>query len=198
MDGMSFPRLTLLALPLALCAPLLAGGCGAPVAVTGASYGADGVSAVATSKTTTDHFLSMVSKKDCAMWRVFRNQGVCREREGDPNPYKVNYDEPFRQVSEGGVEYASAPHSSADAPPASWDSAAYKPGPQSPSLETAAAPATQAQATVVQHEAPVTLAPPPAAAPAPPKAKAAHSASAKAKKKKPVKKPAPDQVASSR
>jgi len=196
---MSFSRLTLLALPLALCAPLLAGGCGAPVALAGASYGADGVSAVTTSKTTTDHFLSMVSKKDCAMWRVLRSQDICREREGDPNPYKVNYDEPFRQVSESGVEYAPAPHSSADAPPASWDGTAYKPTPPSPPPETAAATTAQAPAPAVQPEAPAPPAPPPVAAPEPPKAKSAHSASAKAKnkKKKPVKKPAPDQVASS-
>ena len=55
---MSFPRLALLVLGL----PLLTAACAAPVAVAGASYGADGVSLVDSGKTMTDHFASMVSK----------------------------------------------------------------------------------------------------------------------------------------
>ena len=139
------------------------------------------------------------------MWRMFRHQDICREREGDPNPYKVNYDEPFRQVSEGGVEYAPAPHSAADAPPASWDSAAYRPGPQDPAPPPVATGTAQAEVPAAQPAPP---APPSSAeaarAPLPRKAKMARSASAKKKKKpvKPVKpaarKPAPDQVVSSR
>lgn len=205
---MSFPRLTLLALPLTLCAPLLTGACGAPLAMAGATYGADGASVVETGKTTSDHFISMVSKKDCALWRMFRNQDICRERDGDPNPYKVNYDEPFRQVGEGGVEYAPAPHSPADAPAASWDSAAYAPQPTTPSSEPAATTAQTGVPAAQPEPAPAAAAPtaaPPSAAATPPvtaqappkKAAPVHSASAKKKKKKPVKKPAPDQVASS-
>ena len=59
---MSFPRLTCMLLPLALSLPLLTGGCGVPLAVSAASYGADGVSVAATKKTTSDHFVSMVTK----------------------------------------------------------------------------------------------------------------------------------------
>jgi hypothetical protein len=193
---MSFPRLGLLALPVALCAPLLTGACGGPVAVAAASYGADGASVLGSGKTTSDHFISIVSKKDCAMWRIFRNQDVCREREGDPNPYKVNYDEPFRQVGESGVEYGPAPHSPADAPAASWDSAAYKPEPQAPSPEPTAAIA-QSDVPAAQTEPPAAATAPVATAP-PQKAKPVRAASAKKKKRKPAKKPAPDQVASSR
>src|SRR5438094_6879205 len=125
---MSFPRLTSLVLPLVLGLPLVTGGCGAPVAVAAASYGADGVSLAESGKTTGDHFTSMVTKKDCAFWRVLRNQNICRAREGDRDPYQVNYNEPFRDQSEGGgVEYHAPLRSAANAPVASWDAAAYKP-----------------------------------------------------------------------
>src|ERR1700761_7797535 len=118
---MSFPRLTLLILPVALGLPLLTGGCGVPVAVAAASYGSDGVSVVETGKTTSDHFASMVSKRDCALWRMFRNRAICQDQDpSKPNPYNVNYDEPFRQQSEGGgVEYMAPPHAAPGAPAAS-------------------------------------------------------------------------------
>jgi hypothetical protein len=129
---MNFPRLALWALPLTLGLPLLTGACGAPLSVSAASYGADGASMVETGKTATDHFVSMVSKKDCALWRVFRNQSICRQQEGDPNPYNVDYNAPFRQGGEGGVEYMSPPHAAADAPAASWNDTAYNVAPASP------------------------------------------------------------------
>src|SRR5258708_8744317 len=120
---MSSPRLALLILPLALGLPLLTGGCGAPVAVAAASYGADGVSLADSGKTTGDHFASMVTKKDCAFWRVLRNQNLCREREGDRDPYQVNYNEPFRDQGEGaGVQYHAPLRAAPDAPATSSDS----------------------------------------------------------------------------
>ncbi|HEY6980149.1 hypothetical protein [Reyranella sp.] len=122
---MSFPRLTLLVLPLVVGLALLTGACGMPLALTAASYGADGVSLAETNKTAADHLASMVSKKDCALWRMFRNQDVCRARDGDHDPYDVNYTEPFRLAGEGGVEYLPPPHAAADAPPTSWDAEAY-------------------------------------------------------------------------
>ena len=183
---MSSPRLSLLLVPVALALPLLAGGCGAPVAIAAASYGADGVSVVQSGKTTTDHLASVVSKKDCAMWRVLRGRSICEERDpSKPDPYNVNYDEPFRQQSEGGgVEYSSPMHAAANAPPTSWDAAAYKPA--------AAEPAKPAIA--VAETAPVTVEPPAPAAPP----VSVHHKPLKAKKVvKTVKKPSPDQVASS-
>lgn len=188
---MSFPRLAVLALPIALGLPMLTGACGAPVAVAGAGYGADGASLLGSGKTSTDHFMSMVSKKDCALWRMFRNQDICRPFDGDPNPYHVDYDEPFRQVGEGGVEYAPAPHSPADAPAASWTSAAYRPAPQAPAPESTAAIA-QAEPPTVQPEPPAPPANPLLTPAKPKKSPAGH---ATAKKKKPAKKPAPDQAA---
>ena len=185
---MSFPRLTILILPVALGLPMLTGACGAPVAVVAASYGADGVSVVDSGKTTTDHFASMVSKRDCALWRIFRNRSICVDRDPDKaDPYKVNYDEPFRQVSERGVEYSSPPHAAPNAPATSWDAAAYKPA---PSPEPAAPTTAVAEAITI----PTVEQPSPAPTPAPVKPKPA-----KAKKVvKAAKKPSPDQVASSR
>ena len=130
---MSSPRLSQLILPLFVCAPLFAGGCSPPaVAVAAASYGTDAASVASTGKTVTDHYASVVTKKDCALWRALRNQDVCRDRDMNHDVYHVNYDEPFRQQSESGTEYGPAPHSDASAPPASWDAAAYKTGPQHP------------------------------------------------------------------
>jgi hypothetical protein len=187
---MSFPRLSLLLLPAVLCLPLLTGACGAPVAVAAASYGADGVSVMESGKTVSDHGISMLSKRDCALWRVFRNRSICQDQDPDkPNPYKVNYDEPFRQQSESGVaEYSAPPHAAPNAPAASWDAAAYKPAPTAP----AAPPTAVADVAPAPAVEPVAA---PTPAPAPP---AKHKAKSKKVAKAPVKKPSPDQVASAR
>jgi hypothetical protein len=156
---MSFPRLTPLALPLALGLPLLTGACGAPLAVSAASYGADGASLAETGKTGADHLMSMVSKKDCALWRVFRNQNVCHSYDGDQNPYDVNYNAPFRQGGEGGVEYMQPSHAAANAPVQSWDPNAYDAAPVPPEMPTVpsaeAAPAsTRVQAAALTSDSP--------------------------------------------
>ena len=193
---MSFPRLTCVASAIALSLPLLTGGCGAPVAIVAASYGADGVSLAETGKTTSDHFVSIVTKEDCALWRKFRNQDICRPRETDHDPYHVNYDEPFRQQGEGGTEYSPPPHAAVDAPATSWDAAAYKPSPQQP------APAAAETAGIGAKPLPPLDAQPPAASPseaAKPAAK--HKPVHKPKKPKgteEAKKPSPGQVVSSR
>jgi hypothetical protein len=186
---MSFPRLALLILPTVLGLPLIAGGCGAPVPVVAASYGADGVSLAESGKTTGDHFASMVSKKDCAFWRAVRGREICYEREGDHDPYQVNYNEPFRDQSEGGgVEYHAPLRAAPDAPVTSWDAAAYKPTPTLPAAQpvTAVADATPAPAPAPE---PSIAAPPPAKAK---KHKGDHSV---AKKKVKKVKPSPNQVA---
>ncbi len=184
---MSSPRLALFILPLAFGLPLLTGGCGAPVAVAAASYGADGVSLADSGKTTGDHFTSMVSKKDCALWRVLRNQKVCRDRESDRDPYQVNYNEPFRDQSEGGgVEYHAPLRAAPDAPVTSWDAAAYKPAPPPP---------TPAQPVTAVADATPTPAPKPVIAPAPTKAKKPKGDHSAVKKKVKKVKPSPDQAA---
>ncbi len=175
---MSFPRLALLALGL----PLFTGAC-AGAAVTAASYGADGMSYAESGKGTTDHFVSMVSKKDCAFMRVFRNQKICRERDGDKDPYRVDYDTAERQPSEDGVAYVPPLHAAADAPATSWTADAYKPAAPSPT------PVREPTTAVAE------------AAPAPPAVPAAKATAHKPAKKKTkaqakAKKPSPNQVAS--
>jgi hypothetical protein len=184
---MSSPRLTILVLPLFLGLALMAGGC-APAAVTAASYGADGVSLADTGKTTGDHFTSMVTKKDCAFWRALRNQNICREREGDRDPYQVNYNEPFRDQGEGaGVQYHAPLRATANAPVTSSDAAAYQ--------QPAPAPSPPAQPTTAVAETTPAAAPAVAPPPAPTKAKKPKGDHSAARKKAKKPKPSPDQVA---
>jgi hypothetical protein len=202
---MSFPRLTWLVLPVAFGLPLLTGGCGLPLAVTAASYGADGVSLAATKKTTTDHFASMVTREDCSFWRVFRHQKMCKPRETDKDPYQVNYDEPFRMQAEGsGVQYGAPLHAAPDAPAVSWDEAAYKPQPKQAPPANPAAPVTAIAQQPLAPPADTTTTTAMAAAPPaspPPQTAAAPAHPPKSKKKvvaarpKP-KKAGPSQVAS--
>lgn len=178
---MSFPRLPLITLCLVLGVGLMTGACAAPLAVSGAGYAADGGLLVASDKTSTDHMISMVSKQDCALWRVIKGRAVCKPREGDKDPYKVNYDDPQRMVAEDGVHYAPPLRAAADAPATSWDAAAYKTVPAAP------APPSEPVTAVAQgsNDAPAVAAGPPGPA----------TAAAPAKPKKPkvrsVKKPSP-------
>jgi hypothetical protein len=153
-------------MPVVVSAALMTGACGAPLAVTGASYAADGGLLVTSEKTSTDHMISMVSKQDCAIWRVLRGRAVCKPREGGKDPYNVDYNEPQRTVAEDGVHYAPPLRATADAPAASWDAAAYKAAPASP-------PAAPAAPVTAVADAPPEPAPAPAAtvAPKPPKPK---------------------------
>jgi hypothetical protein len=134
---------------------LLTGACGVPVAVSAASYAADGGLLVTSEKTSTDHLASVVTKQDCAVWRVFKGRQICTARAGGVDPYNTDYTEPQRSVSESGVEYTAPLRPAPDAPATSWDAAAYK---------------TPSAAPVV--EGPMTASAEPAVAPAPVKASA--------------------------
>ena len=68
----SFQLSSFVLMPLALGVALLTSACGVPVAVSAASYAADGGLLATSNKTSTDHIASVVTKKDCAIWRVFR------------------------------------------------------------------------------------------------------------------------------
>lgn len=156
---MSSFRLPILFLPLVAGLALLTGACGAPLAVSAVSYGSDGAMLAATHKTGTDHLASMVSKKDCALWRVFRGREVCKERdEGAKDPYAVDYTEPQRQISEDGTTYLPPLRAAPDAPAVSWDAAAYKtnpvPSPSPSEPVTAVAEATPAHPAATTPAAP--------------------------------------------
>lgn len=183
---MSSSPLATLFLPLILGLALLTGACGAPLAVTGASYAADGGFLAASHKTSTDHMISMVSKQDCAMWRVLRGRAVCKEREGDQDPYKVDYTSPQRTVAEDGVHYNAPLRASADEPATSWDAAAYKAAPP-------AAPAVPSAPVTAVADVPPEVAPaaaPPEPAPATARAKPAPSKVKARSVKKPSRGPA--------
>lgn len=129
---MSFPRLPFITLSLVVGAGLMTGACGVPLAVSGASYAADGGLLVASDKTSGDHMISMVSKQDCALWRVVKGRAVCKPRDGDKDPYKVDYDDPQRMVAEDGAHYTPPLRAASDSPATSWDAAAYKAAPAVP------------------------------------------------------------------
>ena len=150
-----------------MASALMTGACGAPLAVTGASYAADGGFLVASNKTSTDHMISMVSKQDCALWRVIKGRAICKEREGDHDPYNVDYNAPQRMVSEDGVQYAAPLRPSPDAPAASWDATAYiapAPAPAAPAAPVTAVPETTPEPAPVAAPAAPAASPKPAAA----------------------------------
>ena len=166
-------------LPLVAALGLLTGACGVPVAVTAASYAADGGLMLASDKTSTDHVLSVVTEQDCAMWRILRGRQICVERADGKDPYNTDYSEPQRQVSEDGTQYAPPLKPAADAPAASWDAAAYRTAPAPSPTPAPEGPMTASVEPVVD------AAPAPAAAatPAPPaKPRKAKSATRPAKK----------------
>ncbi|MGE0659191.1 MAG: SPOR domain-containing protein [Reyranellaceae bacterium] len=72
-------------LPAIIVLPLA--GCGLPPALMIASYAADGVLLFASGKTSTDHLLSMVEKRDCAVWRVVKSKNICQEFTDGRDPY---------------------------------------------------------------------------------------------------------------
>jgi hypothetical protein len=69
--------------------PILLSGCGLPPAVMIASYAADGISYVATGKSVSDHGISAVTGRDCAVWRIIKGKAICTdqpEKRADPAP----------------------------------------------------------------------------------------------------------------
>src|SRR5215470_10860729 len=72
--------------------PALLSGCALPPAVMIASYAADGVSYVATGKSVSDHGISEVTGRDCALLRVIRGRPICEDKpaeRADPAPVEV-------------------------------------------------------------------------------------------------------------
>ena len=60
-------------------AAILLSGCGLPPIVSYISYGADVISYLATKKSVTDHGISLVMQKDCALLRVLDGR-ICIEK----------------------------------------------------------------------------------------------------------------------
>lgn len=68
---------------LILVAPLLVAGCALPLPVRVASWAIDGVSYMTTRKSITDHGISLVMERDCAVWRMVTDRRVCDETAPD-------------------------------------------------------------------------------------------------------------------
>jgi hypothetical protein len=67
-----------------ICLGGLTAGCVLPPPATIASYALDGVSFFSTGKSVSDHAISAVAEKDCALWRVVKGERICREyRDGE-------------------------------------------------------------------------------------------------------------------
>lgn len=58
---------------------LLLSGCAIPVPLQMASWALDGISYVFTKKSITDHGISLVAEKDCALWRVMTEDEICSD-----------------------------------------------------------------------------------------------------------------------
>lgn len=170
----SFKLPSFIVLPLVAGQALLTSACGVPVAVSAASYAADGGMLAASDKTSTDHVYSVVTKQDCAIWRIFKGRQICTARVDGKDPYNTDYTEPQRTVSESGVEYSAPLRPAANAPAVSWDSSVYQTSPVPPSA--AEGPMT---AIVEPAAEPVS---PTRAASAPAKTKKAKTAQRSAKK----------------
>ena len=66
---------------LILCSVLLAA-CSLPTPVKIASWVADGISYLTTEKSVTDHGISLVVRKDCALWRGIKGEKICWSEDG--------------------------------------------------------------------------------------------------------------------
>lgn len=58
---------------------LMLQGCGLPASVKVASWAIDGILFLTTEKSATDHGISLVAQKDCALWRGLKGEGICSE-----------------------------------------------------------------------------------------------------------------------
>jgi len=78
-----------------LTLPVLLAGCAAPVALSAATYVADGLSLSASGKSVNDHLISQVLGMDCGLFRIFDGESICRDRGIDPDDdtvYVAEYD----------------------------------------------------------------------------------------------------------
>lgn len=165
-------------LPLVAGLALLTSACGVPVAVSAASYAADGGLLATSNKTSTDHIASVVTKKDCAIWRVFRGRQMCTQRADGEDPYDTDYTEPQRSVSESGVSYSSPLRPSSDSPAVSWDATAY----DTPAPLASVPASRQVPMMATVEPVPERAAPAPAVSSAPAKSKKAKTVQRSAKK----------------
>ncbi|MCC9625773.1 SPOR domain-containing protein [Thalassospira sp. MA62] len=64
---------------IVVAAPLALAACGGPIELTVAKLAGDFISYVSTGKSTTDHAVSMVAERDCALHRPLFEEDICRD-----------------------------------------------------------------------------------------------------------------------
>ena len=96
-----------------LIIPFLVAGCALPPALTLASFAADGISYVATGKSTTDHALSALAQEDCAMLRALKEEAICVPKSKIPVYVEATEPPTKRRPNRDSkeVEYQSSPTS---------------------------------------------------------------------------------------
>lgn len=128
---------------------LLLGGCALPVPLQIASWAADGISYLVTQKSLTDHGLSMVADKDCALLRAVTEGHVCRDDDAatavadagtklDPAAGFADGTKTGPAVTPPSIEIVSVASSVPSSAPSSWKEAAV--------AETSVAPSADADA----------------------------------------------------
>ena len=78
---------------LILILSMMLGGCALPVSFQIASWAADGISYIATNKSVSDHGLSLVTQKDCALWRAVKQEEICVQHEDSPTAIAARLDD---------------------------------------------------------------------------------------------------------
>ncbi len=94
-------------------------GCAIPLPVKIASWAIDGISYLATEKSIADHGLSMVTNKDCALWRPVKGEPICTENGDTPDAsvaaiagrkdQPIEVDPALALLNAGGVDEAFPP-----------------------------------------------------------------------------------------
>ena len=101
---------------LGLSAFLIAG-CAVPVPLKVASWALDGISYVVTEKSMTDHGLSAVAQKDCAVWRGVTKGELCRDWQGGNGTLVADASSPAKPAPTRPAVKGFAPTASSDIPP---------------------------------------------------------------------------------
>ena len=95
---------------------LLVTGCAMPVPIQVASWALDGISYIMTEKSVTDHGLSVVAQKDCAVWRGVTAGELCREWESDGGILVADKPVTVRRKAPAGIAASFAPSAYFDLP----------------------------------------------------------------------------------
>jgi len=96
---------------------LLIAGCAVPVPVQMASWALDGISYLMTEKSMSDHGLSVVAQKDCAIWRGVTAGELCRDWDGGDGTLVADSAASSDRQARPPLRTGFAPAASSDIPP---------------------------------------------------------------------------------